>query len=205
MNTIRRWYILGVSAVSVQCVTWAIIALLRNLLLPDQEAVNQSLIAFQLAVIIIGTPLFFVHWLWAQRLARADEAEQRAATRWVYLYGLLVAFLLPLLIQALQLGTAVLQHLFEIAEYASWDPYQTLAGAMVYHIVAFLVLAMFAGYHQQVIRHDGQPSAGQALVRRVYLYGFSLIALWYRPLQHLGCSNGYFIRLAQPIGAAPTT
>ena len=34
MASVRRWYIYLVSAISLQAVTWALIALLRNLSLP---------------------------------------------------------------------------------------------------------------------------------------------------------------------------
>ena len=64
MVTVRRWYVFLVCAISLQSVTWAAIALLRNLLMLGRAA-PVSAIAFQMAVVVIGLPLYLVHWLWA--------------------------------------------------------------------------------------------------------------------------------------------
>ncbi|HKZ70332.1 MAG TPA: DUF5671 domain-containing protein, partial [Anaerolineales bacterium] len=78
MATVRRWYIFLVCAISLHSVTWAVIALLRNLLIFGSEA-PVGVIAFEIAVIIIGLPLFLVHWLWAQQLVGRDRDERESA------------------------------------------------------------------------------------------------------------------------------
>ena len=55
MFTVRRWYIYIVSAISLQAVAWAIIALLRNLLI---FGIDPLAVAFQMAVVVIGLPFF---------------------------------------------------------------------------------------------------------------------------------------------------
>ena len=80
MVTVRRWYVFLVCAVSLQPVTWAVIALLRNLFISGRGA-PVTAIAFQIAVIVIGLPVFLVHWLWAQRLAGRDADEHESALR----------------------------------------------------------------------------------------------------------------------------
>ena len=66
MTTVRRWYVYLVSAISLQAVTWAVIALLRNLLLSRLDP-EPTAIAFQISVIVIGLPIFVAHWQWGQR------------------------------------------------------------------------------------------------------------------------------------------
>ena len=54
MSSIRRGYIYLVSAISLQAVAWAIIALLRNLFV---FGIDPVAVAFQIAVIVIGLPV----------------------------------------------------------------------------------------------------------------------------------------------------
>ena len=61
MTTVRRWYIYLVSAISLQAVTWGVIALLRNLLLSRLNP-QPTAIAFQISVTIISLPIFLAHW-----------------------------------------------------------------------------------------------------------------------------------------------
>src|SRR3972149_11526141 len=102
MVTVRRLYILLVCAVSLQSMSWAVIALLRNLLTLGREAPTAS-IAFQIAVIVIGLPVFLAHWLWAQRLAAQETDERGSALRRLYLYGTLAAFLGPIAVNTFDL------------------------------------------------------------------------------------------------------
>ena len=80
MLQIRRWYIFLVAAISLQVVTWGMIALLRNLFISGLDA-QLTQIALQIAIIVIGLPFFLVHWLWAQRLAKADDAKKTSVLR----------------------------------------------------------------------------------------------------------------------------
>jgi hypothetical protein len=95
MVTIRRWYVYLVCAVSLQAAAWAAIALGSSFVTSVSQPVAAT--AFQIAVIVVGLPLFLGHWLWAQRLAAAEaEPQERAsAVRRLYVYGMLAAFLAP--------------------------------------------------------------------------------------------------------------
>ena len=55
MSNVRRWYTYIISFISLQAVIWAIIYLLRNLIVLGS---NPLAVAFQLSVIIIGLPVF---------------------------------------------------------------------------------------------------------------------------------------------------
>lgn len=96
MRAIRRLYFFAVAFISVEVVLWGLIRLLRatfstSLILPGAETLAEAL-----ALILVGVPIFLLHWGWAQRAARTDGEEHAATLRSVFLYGILLATLIPI-------------------------------------------------------------------------------------------------------------
>lgn len=172
MFTVRRWYIFLVNAVSLQAVTWAIIALLRNLLTVRTGAPVQST-AFQIAIIIIGLPVFLIHWLWAQKLAAGDVEESRATLRRLYLYGSMAAFLGPFVANAFSLIKAMLTLM--LGHSGQLEPFTP--GQMIIRTgIALIVLIALWAYHWQILRQEAQSEpewAQTAAIRRLYIFGLS--------------------------------
>jgi hypothetical protein len=175
MSNVRRWYIYIVCAISLQAVAWAIIALLRNMFVFGIEPLA---VAFQIAVIIIGLPVFLAHWLWAQRLAGKIVDEREAALRRFYLYGNMAAFLGPFLTNAFDL---IRQLMGEVNQYQGYEYNRLSMGdAVVYHLTAVIVLAVLWFYHWQVAADDSRAvgeAGSSATVRRLYVLGFSAAGL----------------------------
>src|SRR5262245_8351921 len=174
MIVVRRWYIYLFSAVSLQVVTWAIIYLIQNLLTPGFSAPVES-IAFQIAVIIIGLPMFLVHWLWAQRLAGRDPNERQSTVRQLYLYVTLAAFLIPFVASAFDLLKTVLGLLLGRVEPDAFSLYSPTE-IIIQALITLIILALLWFYHWRVIAEDRQivPETEQAAtVRRFYIFGFS--------------------------------
>jgi hypothetical protein len=171
MVTIRRWYVYLVCAISLQSVAWAVIWLLRNTLLGDGTALGT---AFQLAVIIIGLPVFLAHWWWAQRLAGRDLDERESALRRVYLYGMQAGFITPLLV-----------NLYDLVEVSlrlavGGTVFSAVSAAMAQDIIALGVLALLWLYHWRTSASDARAAPEQgasATVRRWYVLGFSAAGL----------------------------
>ncbi|MCP4427064.1 MAG: DUF3842 family protein [Chloroflexi bacterium] len=177
MIKIRRWYIFLVSAISLHVVTWGIIALLRNLFILELDA-PKSQIAFEIAVIIIGLPFYLGHWLWAQRLAARDDEERLSDVRSFYLYGMMVGFLAPFTFNVFNMARILMQRLLDLggAEYYPSQLY--FSGAIFYHFLALIVLALFWFYHYRLVSIEpAPPTNGRATARRLYIYGFSSIGL----------------------------
>jgi hypothetical protein len=88
MATIRRFYIFIVCFISLQSVIAAINTLIGGVArwLLGADTPDALSFTFQLAVIIVGSPIFIGHWLWAVYLARKDPAELNAWARHIYLY-----------------------------------------------------------------------------------------------------------------------
>jgi hypothetical protein len=177
MSTVRNWYIYLVSAISLQAVTWSTIDLLRNLLLYGADPLA---VALQLAVIIIGLPVFLVHWLWAHRLAKKTVEEQGGILRRLYLYGISASFLgstIPNIFDLLR--TLISSN--QATLYISYGYNALSAGdKIIFHSIAILVLGALWFYHQFVIREDSRvvpETDDSATIRRLYVLGFSAAGL----------------------------
>ena len=177
MNSARRWYIYLVCAISLQAVTWAVIALLRNMLAGGGGGITA--IAFQIATIIITLPLFLVHWLWAQRLADRDIEEREASLRGIYHYGMMASFLGPVIANAYSLISLLLwlatgKPGFDPSsyEYTDFAPVEWI----IYDLIAISVCALLWFYQKRVVAEDVKTSTesdGFATMRRLYMFVFS--------------------------------
>ncbi len=179
MLTVRRWYIYLVSAISLQSVSWASITLLRDLL-PFNQALNITSLAFQIAVIVVGAPIYLVHWLWAYYLARRDDAERESSVRQLYLYAMLAAFLAPILATAYDLCATLLRTVLNEKPFGYYPTPSSLADVVVDALVTIVVLGVLWLYHNFVILTDGKRAAldgSAATLRRFYVLGFSAVGL----------------------------
>ncbi len=175
MGNIRRWYIYGISAIALQALTWAVISLIRNLALSPLRP-QPSALAFQIAVIVVGGPLYLAHWLWARRLAARSEEERGASLRGLYLIGMMAGFLGPALYQLYYL----LRALFGISgDSMGWSPRQLTAGqGIVYHLIPILVLGLLWVYHRVELRSGRYAEVDDwSTIRRLYQLGFSATGL----------------------------
>ena len=179
MSNVRRAYIYLACIASLESVAWAIISLLRNLLTPGKYTSLEST-ALQIAVIVVGLPIFLVHWLWAQRLAGREAEERGAVLRRLYLYGAMATFLGPFIANAFDLLAGLMRLAFGL----ELDAYRYLglpqADLVVHHLVAMTVLALLWAYHWRVAAADRKEipeQGGAATVRRLYVYGFSAAGL----------------------------
>ncbi len=179
MSNVRRGYIYLVCIASLEAVAWAVISLLRNLLAPGKYTSLEDT-ALQTAVIVVGLPIFLVHWLWAQRLARRDPEERGAILRRLYLYGAMATFLGPFLANAFDLLDGLMRLAFGLQP----ESYRYLglsqAALIVHQLVAMAVLALLWFYHRRVMQQDDREipeTEGMATIRRLYIYGFSAAGL----------------------------
>jgi hypothetical protein len=179
VSSVRRGYIYIACLASLEAVAWAVISLLRNLLVPGKFTSLEST-ALQIAIIVIGLPILIAHWRWAQRLAERELEERGAALRRLYLYGAMATFLGPFVANAFDLLDGLLPLVFGLQP--GGYRYSGLAQAdlVVHNLVAMAVLALLWAYHWRVAAADRAelPEQGAAAaVRRLYVYGFSAAGL----------------------------
>lgn len=176
MNTARRLYIYLVCAISLHGVTWAVIALLRNLLAGGHG--GAAFIALQIATIIISLPLFLVHWLWAQRLADRDINEREAGLRGIYHYGMMAGFLGPVIANAF----TVISYLLWVVigspgnDPSSYSYRNSTFGVALYNLIAIIVCTLLWFYQKRVAADDLKASPESnvfATMHRLYIFVFS--------------------------------
>jgi hypothetical protein len=173
---VRRGYVYLVSMISLQSVAWAAIALLRDLLAPGKYTSVEST-AWQIALIVIGLPIYLFHWMWAQRRARREPAERESVFRRLYLYGVMGVAVAAFVANAFDLLDTLMRLVIgSFSDYRSLSP----TDLIIHHLAAMAVMALIWFYHRRVLAADTQAApetGGGATVRRLYLYGFSAAGL----------------------------
>ncbi len=177
MPTIRRLYLYAVSFVSLETVLWGAIGLLRSIFAGEEIGGSVSRLAGALSLILVGIPVFLLHWLLAQRGAVKDPEDRSARLRAVFLYGALLATLV-----------AVAQNLLALVARSlvvalGTEPWQAFLGgdqSLADNLVAVFLNALIAAYIFSVVRSDWQAAPlGEAFpeTRRLYNYIWMLYAL----------------------------
>src|SRR6185295_12145765 len=94
MKSIRRLYFYLVAFISIEIVVWGLVGLIRSVV--DQTVSGGAdALAQALALILVGVPIFLIHWLWAQRVSAREEEEKTASLRASFLYAILFGTLIP--------------------------------------------------------------------------------------------------------------
>src|SRR5512145_2343905 len=94
MKSIRRLYFYLVAFISIEVVLWGLVGLLRSVV-DDTISGGADALAQALALILVGVPIFLIHWLWAQRTSAREEDEKESVIRAVFLYAILLGTLIP--------------------------------------------------------------------------------------------------------------
>jgi hypothetical protein len=94
MKSIRRLYFYLVAFISIEIVLWGLVGLLRSIV-DDTVSGGADALAQALALILVGVPIFLIHWLWAQRASARDEERKTASLRAAFLYAILLGTLIP--------------------------------------------------------------------------------------------------------------
>ena len=176
MKTVRRLYFYAVALISLEVVLWGLIGLLRSIVRASVGGGADAL-ARALALILVGVPIFLVHWLWAQRAAARDPEEQSSGLRALFLYGVQLGTLVPVvqnLLAALDRGLLVALRL---------DAYRAMLGGnqnLADNAIAILMNGVVAAYFWTVLRGEWLrlPDCEDfADVRRLYRYLWMLYGL----------------------------
>jgi hypothetical protein len=177
VKSIRRLYFYLVAFISIEVVLWGLVGLLRsiaeNTLSGGADALAQAL-----ALILVGVPIFLIHWLWVQRASARDEEEKTATLRAVFFYAILLATLIPvvqnllsfidrLLVQGAGLGVGRAFSLFREQTFAD-------------NLIAIVMNGIVAAYFWNILRDEWATLPDRenfAEVRRLYRYIWVLYGL----------------------------
>ena len=177
MKTIRRLYFYAVAAISIEVVLWGIIGLIRSIFNTQDISNNASNLAQALALIFVGVPIFLIHWFWTQRASATDAEEHSASIRAVFLYGILLGTLIP-----------VIQNLLAfINRTILFSTHLSVARAVVGgsqtwvdNLIAVIVNLLIAAYFWNVLKSDWSSLAETenfAEIRRLYRFIWVLYGL----------------------------
>ncbi len=177
MQTIRRLYLYTVALVSLETVLWGTIGLVRSIFEGETIGESATQLAGALSLILVGVPVFLLHWWLAQRGAQREIEERSTRLRAIFLYGASVGTLVPVLQNTLALFSRTLVQVF------GGRPGQALFGgdqSLSDNLIGILLNGVVALYIYSVLRADWRvPVQGEAFpeTRRLYRYFFMLYGL----------------------------
>lgn len=180
MRTIRRLYFYTVSLVSLEVVLWGLIGLARSAITPDLIGDGSSRLAKALALILVGVPVFLIHWQVAQRNSREEMEEHASGVRSFFLYATLLGTLLPITQNLLSLVNSLVLKIFGMSPYlVMFNPDQTWSD----NLVAILMNGLVAVYFLRILHRDWAtvtPLESLSNQRRLYrtiwvVYGLALV------------------------------
>ena len=177
MKSVRRLYFYLVAFISMEVVLWGLVGLLRSIA-SDTISAGADALAQALALILVGVPIFLVHWLWVQRASTRDEEEKTAALRAVFLYGILLATLIPVVQNLLSFIDRALIQGAGLGVERAFGAFrsQTLAD----NLIAILMNSIVAAYFWNILRGEWATLPDKenfSEVRRLYRYTWMLYGL----------------------------
>ncbi len=181
----RRLYLYGVAFVSLLTTLWGAIGLARSFWGGEEIGGDVTRLAGALSLILVGIPVFLFHWWLAQRNALKDPEERSDLVRAIFLYGTLLATLVPVAHNLLALLSRALLSLFNL------DTSLALAGGdqtLADNLVAVVANLLVAAYFFYVLRSDWQAvplGDSYADIRRLFrymwmVYGLGLSAIGFQ-------------------------
>lgn len=177
MKSIRRLYFYLVAFISIEVVLWGLVGLLRSVA-DDAISGGADALAQALALILVGVPIFLVHWLWIQRAAGREEEEKTATLRAVFFYAILLATLIPVVQNLLSFIDRVLIQGagLEAGRAFSLFREQTLTD----NLIAIVMNGIVAAYFWNILRSEWATLPDRenfTEVRRLYRYIWMLYGL----------------------------
>jgi len=177
MKSIRRLYFYLVAFISIEVVLWGLVGLLRSIV-DETISGGADALAQALALILVGVPIFLIHWLWAQRAAARDEEEKTAALRAVFFYAILLATLIPVVQNLLSFIDRSLIQSAGLGVGRAFSAFreQTLAD----NLIAMVMNGIVAIYFWSLLRGEWATLSDKENfmeVRRLYRYIWMLYGL----------------------------
>ena len=177
MKSIRRLYFYLVAFISIEVVVWGLVGLLRSII-DKTVSGGADALAQALALILVGVPIFLIHWLWAQRVSARDEEEQSATLRAAFLYAILLATLIPVVQNLLSFIDRSLVEVSGLGVERAFSSFreQTLAD----NLIAIIMNVIVASYFWGILGNDWATLSEKenfSEVRRLYRYIWTLYGL----------------------------
>ncbi|MFC1936279.1 DUF5671 domain-containing protein [Chloroflexota bacterium] len=177
MKTVRRIYIYVVALVSLEVVAWAVIGLGRTLFAKKVIGGSVEQLAGAISLVLVGVPVFLVHWWLAQRDASREPEEHFSGVRALFLYAASLSLGIPIIQNLMAILARALALLLEL------NPFDLFIGgdqSWSDNLVAVAVNALLLVYIHYVLRADwaaGPQGDGFSNFRRAWRYVWMLYSL----------------------------
>ncbi|HPO57690.1 MAG TPA: DUF5671 domain-containing protein [Anaerolineaceae bacterium] len=180
MRTVRRIYFYLMAFISFEVVLWGVIVLLR--LLASRPAGAATALSGGLAAVLVGVPVFLLHWWVVQRDAAREEEERASWIRAIFLYGVRLALLIPMVQSLLGLVNRFFVQVVMGLSGPAPAGAVYIGGNQTWadNLIALVVLAVFWAYFDRVLRASWQAAGDRnalAEVRVLYRYAWMLYTL----------------------------
>ena len=178
MRSVRRLYFYLVTLISLEVVIWGVITLLRTLFDKLFTVGATNLLSQGLSQVLVGVPLFLLHWRIVQRDYARDPEEGYTRLRALFLYGTRAAVLFPIAQNVLAIFNRLFfQLLGSSIERALIGAHQTLIDnllAIGFNLIIWL-------YFENILKKEwleNEPIKENLMeLRRLYRYVWMLYAL----------------------------
>ena len=192
IGTVRRLYFYSVSFVMLMMAASGVMLigldLLDRLFAGTAISTSTTKLAWGLALVIIGLPLWAFHWRAMTRYVTALPVETRSELRKIYLYLVMGVALTFVLVGA----PAMLEQIFRTADFRGF-PWAAVA-----------VWSVVWVFHWKLASGEGQDTPETVGIRRFYLYVVSLATLTMMALSagrivHIILAGGYVSAFSVPV------
>ncbi len=177
MKTIRRVYFYSVAVISLELLIWGVINLLRSIINPGAIGNTAQSLSVGLAQVIVSIPIFLIHWMVIQKDAVRTEEEHTSLIRAMFLYGILLGTLIPVIQNILALVNRLVLDAGRISRMTALiGRSQTLSD----NLIAIVINLLMAWYFVSILKGDWKVSVNRANLidlRRVHRYFWMLYGL----------------------------
>ncbi len=177
MRAVRRFYFYLVTFISLELVLWGVYALISNIWNAPGSDSLADLMARGLSQVLIGLPIFILHWRTIQHDYQQDPEEKSSIIRAIFFYALRLATLIPVFISSI-----ILLRCFFLGFMASESAYQTyLSTHKPLDSLTNIVLNLLVWLGTELLlrvewKKESQPEALH-LLRRIYRYVWMILGI----------------------------
>lgn len=180
MKTLRQLYTYLITLISLEVVVWGMIRLARTFTNPAL-GLDAGPLAGALALILVGLPIFLLHWWMAQRRAAQEEEERFSLIRALFLYGAFLGTLVPIIQNALGFINHLLLTAFNQPPYRAIFGGEKIWSDNLIAIFMNLLVGAYIFFNLRKDWHASPPNNHLSIIRRLarYLllvYGLGMLA-----------------------------
>lgn len=158
MKTIRRFYFYLISLISLQVIIWSVVNLLRTIF--DHKTVSNFVdwLAGGIAFVVVGVPVFWLHWKTVQRDAQNDEEEGSSQIRSIFLYAIPLATGVPIVYAILAIFNRLIAQLLGLSVSQA-----TLGGGQTHidNLIAIAANVVILVYFWRIQQQDWRMKSSQ--------------------------------------------